>query len=221
MLIYKEPILYSFKRCPYAMRARMALKLGNIKCELREVELSNKPEHMIKISPKATVPVLITDGIVIEESIDIINWAIKKKNIFKNNISKKDELLTEEIIELFDTEFKYHLDRYKYSSRYENVDIKLHRSECLKILVKLEKYISCEKDKWIFGNNVNKLDICVLPFIRQFKIADPKWFNQREKIKKVRNVLNNFIDSNLFKQIMHGYRVWNEDDDPVYFPLDE
>ena len=120
MLIYKEPILYSFKRCPYAMRARMALKLGNIKCELREVELSNKPEHMIKISPKATVPVLITDGIVIEESIDIINWAIKKKNIFKNNISKKDELLTEEIIELFDTEFKYHLDRYKYSSRYKD-----------------------------------------------------------------------------------------------------
>tara|TARA_S200000501_G_C20764378_1_gene717603 strand:+ start:544 stop:1200 length:657 start_codon:yes stop_codon:yes gene_type:complete len=215
------PILYSFKRCPYAMRARMALKLANIKSEIREVRLNNKPKHMIEVSPKGTVPILILENEVIDESNDIINWVLDKNNIFKNKLDHNQKTLTENLIQTFDSKFKYHLDRYKYSSRYENVDIKLHRSECLKILVKLEKYISCEKDKWIFGNNINKLDICVLPFIRQFKIADPKWFNQREKIKKVRNVLNNFIDSNLFKQIMHGYRVWNEDDDPVYFPLDE
>jgi|TARA_E500000178_G_C16974357_1_gene732584 glutathione S-transferase len=215
------PILYSFKRCPYAMRARMALKLANIKSEIREVRLNNKPKHMIEVSPKGTVPILILENEVIDESNDIINWVLDKNNIFKNKLDHNQKTLTENLIQTFDSKFKYHLDRYKYSSRYENVDIKLHRSECLKILVKLEKYISCGKDKWIFGNNINKLDICVLPFIRQFKIADPKWFNQREKIKKVRNVLNNFIDSNLFKQIMHGYRVWNEDDDPVYFPLDE
>ena len=215
------PILYSFKRCPYAMRARMALKLANIKSEIREVRLNNKPKHMIEVSPKGTVPILILENEVIDESNDIINWVLNKNNIFKNKLDHNQKTLTENLIQTFDSKFKYHLDRYKYSSRYENVDIKLHRSECLKILVKLEKYISCGKDKWIFGNNINKLDICVLPFIRQFKIADPKWFNQREKIKKVRNVLNNFIDSNLFKQIMHGYRVWNEDDDPVYFPLDE
>ena len=215
------PILYSFKRCPYAMRARMALKLANIKSEIREVRLNNKPKHMIEVSPKGTVPILILENEVIDESNDIINWVLDKNNIFKNKLDHNQKTLTENLIQTFDSKFKYHLDRYKYSTRYENVDIKLHRSECLKILVKLEKYISCGKDKWIFGNNINKLDICVLPFIRQFKIADPKWFNQREKIKKVRNVLNNFIDSNLFKQIMHGYRVWNEDDDPVYFPLDE
>ena len=215
------PILYSFKRCPYAMRARMALKLANIKSEIREVRLNNKPKHMIEVSPKGTVPILILENEVIDESNDIINWVLDKNNIFKNNLDHNQKTLTENLIQTFDSKFKYHLDRYKYSSRYENVDIKLHRSECFKILVKLEKYIPCEKGKWIFGNNINKLDICVLPFIRQFKIADPKWFNQREKIKKVRNVLNNFIDSNLFKQIMHGYRVWNEDDDPVYFPLDE
>tara|TARA_A100001015_G_scaffold117809_1_gene130660 strand:- start:83 stop:694 length:612 start_codon:yes stop_codon:yes gene_type:complete len=203
------------------MRARMALKLANIKSEIREVRLNNKPKHMIEVSPKGTVPILILENEVIDESNDIINWVLDKNNIFKNKLDHNQKTLTENLIQTFDSKFKYHLDRYKYSSRYENVDIKLHRSECLKILVKLEKYISCGKDKWIFGNNINKLDICVLPFIRQFKIADPKWFNQREKIKKVRNVLNNFIDSNLFKQIMHGYRVWNEDDDPVYFPLDE
>ena len=199
----------------------MALNLANIKSEIREVRLNNKPKHMIEVSPKGTVPILILKNEVIDESNDIINWVLDKNNIFKNKLDHNQKTLTENLIQTFDSKFKYHLDRYKYSSRYENVDIKLHRSECLKILVKLEKYISCEKDKWIFGNNINKLDICVLPFIRQFKIADQKWFNQREKIKKVRNVLNNFIDSNLFKQIMHGYRVWNEDDDPVYFPLDE
>ena len=215
------PILYSFKRCPYAMRARMALKLANIKSEIREVRLNNKPKHMIEVSPKGTVPILILENEVIDESNDIINWVLDKNNIFKNKLDHNQKTLTENLIQTFDSKFKYHLDRYKYSSRYENVDIKLHRSECFKILVKLEKYIPCEKGKWIFGNNINKLDICVLPFIRQFKIADPKWFNQRETIKKVRNVLNNFIDSNLFKQIMYGYDVWNEDDDPVYFPLDE
>ena len=216
MLIYKEPILYSFKRCPYAMRARMALKLGNIKCELREVKLSNKPEHMIKISPKATVPVLITDGIVIEESIDIINWAIKKKNIFKNNISKKDELLTEEIIELFDTEFKYHLDRYKYSSRYKHSKRNYHRDMCISVLLKIELLVS--KKHWFFGKNINKIDISILPFIRQFRIADPDYFDQHKKIVNIKNYLDNFLNSSLYHQIMHKYEAWTESSEVVYFP---
>ena len=216
MLIYKEPILYSFKRCPYAMRARMALKLGNIKCELREVKLSNKPEHMIKISPKATVPVLMADGIVIEESIDIINWAIKKKNIFKNNISKKDESLTEKIIKLFDTEFKYHLDRYKYSSRYDNSKRNYHRDMCISLLLKIELLVS--KRHWFFGKNINKIDISILPFIRQFRVADPHYFDQHNKIVNIKNYLNNFLNSSLYHQIMHKYEAWTEDSEVVYFP---
>ena len=216
MLIYNEPILYSFKRCPYAMRARMALKLGNIKCELREVKLSNKPEHMIKISPKATVPVLMADGIVIEESIDIINWAIKKKNIFKNNISKKDESLTEKIIKLFDTEFKYHLDRYKYSSRYDNSKRNYHRDMCISLLLKIELLVS--KRHWFFGKNINKIDISILPFIRQFRVADPDYFEQHQKIVNIKNYLNNFLNSSLYHQIMHKYEVWTEDSEVVYFP---
>ena len=216
MSIYKEPILYSFKRCPYAMRARMALKLGNIKCELREVKLSNKPEHMIKISPKATVPVLMADGIVIEESIDIINWAIKKKNIFKNNISKKDESLTEKIIKLFDTEFKYHLDRYKYSSRYDNSKRNYHRDMCISLLLKIELLVS--KRHWFFGKNINKIDISILPFIRQFRVADPDYFEQHQKIVNIKNYLNNFLNSSLYHQIMHKYEVWTEDSEVVYFP---
>lgn len=216
MSIYNEPILYSFKRCPYAMRARMALKLGNIKCELREVKLSNKPEHMIKISPKATVPVLMADGIVIEESIDIINWAIKKKNIFKNNISKKDESLTEKIIKLFDTEFKYHLDRYKYSSRYDNSKRNYHRDMCISLLLKIELLVS--KRHWFFGKNINKIDISILPFIRQFRVADPDYFDQHKKIVNIKNYLNNFLNSSLYHQIMHKYEAWTEDSEVVYFP---
>ena len=216
MLIYKVPILYSFKRCPYAMRARMALKLANIKCELREVKLSNKPEHMIKVSPKATVPVLITDEIVIEESIDIINWAIKKKNIFKNNISKKDELLTEEIIELFDTEFKYHLDRYKYSSRYKDSKRNYHRDMCISVLLNIELLVS--KKHWFFGKNINKIDISILPFIRQFRVADPDYFDQHKKIVNIKNYLNNFLNSSLYHQIMHKYEAWTESSEVVYFP---
>lgn len=216
MSIYNEPILYSFKRCPYAMRARMALKLGNIKCELREVKLSNKPEHMIKISPKATVPVLMADGIVIEESIDIINWAIKKKNIFKNNISKKDESLTEKIIKLFDTEFKYHLDRYKYSSRYDNSKRNYHRDMCISLLLKIELLVS--KRHWFFGKNINKIDISILPFIRQFRVADPDYFDQHKKIVNIKNYLNNFLNSSLYHQIMHKYEAWTEESEVVYFP---
>ncbi len=216
MSIYNEPILYSFKRCPYAMRARMALKLGNIKCELREVKLSDKPEHMIEISPKATVPVLMADGIVIEESIDIINWAIKKKNIFKNNISKKDELLTEEIIKLFDTEFKYHLDRYKYSSRYKDSKRNYHRDICIGVLLKIELLVS--KKHWFFGKNINKIDISILPFIRQFRVADPEYFDQHKKIINIKNYLNNFLNSSLYHQIMHKYETWTESSEVVYFP---
>ena len=82
----KYPILYSFKRCPYAMRARMALQLAGIKCELRVVRLNNKPDHMIEVSPKGTVPVLVLEDKVIDESNDIINWVLDDHNIFDENI---------------------------------------------------------------------------------------------------------------------------------------
>ena len=147
------PILYSFIRCPYAMRARMILKLADIKCEVREVRLNNKPEHMLEASPKGTVPVLILEDKIIDESIDIVNWALNITNVFEGNIKQDQINLTEELIALFDDKFKYHLDRYKYSNRYENVDVELHQNECLKILKKLEKIIA--GGNWIFGDHFN------------------------------------------------------------------
>ena len=211
-----NPILYSFKRCPYAMRARMALRLADIKCELREVRLNNKPKDMLIASPKGTVPVLILKDRVIDESIEIIDWVLERYDLFKNNISKENDILTRDIISIFDYKFKYHLDRYKYSSRYEDNNANEHREECMKILYKIEKIISA--DKWFFGEKVNKLDISILPFIRQFRIADNQWFDKQTKINKVKKLLSNFLESELFKDIMFNYDVWEKGKEPIYFP---
>ncbi len=210
------PILYSFIRCPYAMRARMALKLTNTKCEIREVRLNNKPKHMLDKSPKGTVPVLVLKKKVIDESNDIIEWALSSNNIFDGNIDHDQIDLTNNLIELFDSKFKYNLDRYKYATRYENIDKEKHKKECLEILINLENLIS--NKGWIFGSKINKLDISILPFIRQFRIADIEWFDKQNKIKGVQKILFNFLDSNLFKEAMYKYDVWEENAEPQFFP---
>ena len=210
------PILYSFVRCPYAMRARMALKLTNTKCEIREVRLNNKPKHMMDKSPKGTVPVLVLEKKVIDESNEIIDWALGFNNIFDGNIDQEQINLTNYQIELFDSKFKYNLDRYKYANRYENINKNKHKMECLEILITLESLISNEG--WILGSKINKVDISILPFIRQFRIADIEWFDKQEKIKGIQKILLNFLDSNLFKDVMYKYDVWEENAEPQFFP---
>ena len=210
------PILYSFIRCPYAMRARMALKLTNTKCEIREVRLNNKPKQMIDKSPKGTVPVLVLQKEVIDESNDIIEWALSSNNIFDGNIDHDQIDLTNNLIELFDSKFKYNLDRYKYATRYENINKDKHKKECLEILINLENLISNEG--WILGSKINKLDISILPFIRQFRIADIEWFDKQNKIKGIQKILFNFLDSKLFKEVMYKYDVWEENAEPQFFP---
>ena len=198
------------------MRARMALKLTNTKCEIREVRLNNKPKQMIDKSPKGTVPVLVLEKEVIDESNDIIEWALSSNNIFDGNIDHDQIDLTNNLIELFDSKFKYNLDRYKYATRYENINKDKHKKECLEILINLENLISNEG--WILGSKINKLDISILPFIRQFRIADIEWFDKQNKIKGVQKILFNFLDSNLFKEVMYKYDVWEENAEPQFFP---
>jgi len=198
------------------MRARMALKLTEIKCEIREVRLNNKPKHMIDMSPKGTVPVLVLENNVIDESNEIIDWALSFNNVFDGNLDKDQKDLTSYLIELFDSKFKYNLDRYKYATRYKNIDVKKHKLECLKILINLENLIS--KEEWFLGKSINKLDISILPFIRQFRIADADWFDKQNQIKGVQQILTNFLNSKLFKDIMFKYKVWTENDIPQFFP---
>ena len=198
------------------MRARMALKLTNTKCEIREVRLNNKPKQMIDKSPKGTVPVLVLEKEVIDESNDIIEWALSSNNIFEGNLDNDQIDLTNNLIELFDSKFKYNLDRYKYATRYENINKDKHKKECLEILINLENLISNEG--WILGGKINKLDISILPFIRQFRIADIEWFDKQNKIKGIQKILFNFLDSNLFKEVMYKYDVWEENAEPQFFP---
>jgi len=201
------PILYSFRRCPYAMRARMALILSSKECELREILLKNKPDEMLKISSKGTVPVLQLSNKVLDESLDIISWAMESSAPNVHAYRNSEELLSLELIQLFDSKFKYHLDRYKYSSRY-GVDPDKHQHECKTILENLDDQISPEP--WIFGKEVSLLDISILPFIRQCKIANPDWFFAQSFVKVI-NLLNYFESSDLFIQAMQKYELW----DPV------
>lgn len=210
------PILYSFKRCPYAMRVRMALRLANIQCEIREIRLNNKPDSMLDVSPKGTVPVLILDETVIEESVDIIDWVIKKRNIFVGNITESQISLTNKIIDIFDDKFKHHLDRYKYSSRYENEDPLFHRNECKKILLEVNGLIS-DKD-YFFSNEFNKIDISILPFLRQFRIADAKWFDEDMSIPRIHRYLHKFLQSKLLEDVMVNIKEWKEGSDIKIFP---
>lgn len=199
------PILYSFRRCPYAMRARMALILTSKKCELREILLKNKPDEMLKISSKGTVPVLQFTDKVLDESLDIISWAMEYPVPNVHIYNDAEELLSSDLIHLFDSKFKYHLDRYKYSSRY-GVDPKNHQDECKIILDDLEDKINFKP--WIFGKEVSLLDISILPFIRQCKIANPDWFFAQSFIKVI-DLLNYFENSDLFTQAMQKYDLWD------------
>ena len=209
-----RPILYSFRRCPYAMRARMAIHISGQKCELREVLLRDKPPSMLEYSPKGTVPVLILqDGNVIDESLDVIDWALNLNDPDDWQRSK-DTKKTKELIKINDGEFKYHLDRYKYSKRYDNEDPEFHRRKCLKFIESINNELN--NSKYIFDDNISYADIVVLPFIRQFRIADIEWFASLpyDNLKKW---LSSFLGSSLLNSIMKKYDLWKEGDKSIVF----
>ena len=200
------------------MRARMAIYLSQIVVEHREVSLKNKPKSMMEISPKGTVPVLLLEnGDVIDESMDIINWCLETKSrVFKDILDDSQKAFTKKIIKIFDEKFKFHLDRYKYATRYKNVDAVTHRDACLDILKTLDEYIN--NTKWFFSNNVNKIDISVLPFIRQFRIADPLWFDANKNIPNIQIWLENFLQSKLLNEVMINFDAWDPNDPIKLFP---
>ena len=208
------PILYSFRRCPYAMRARMAIHISGQKCELREVLLRDKPPSMLEYSAKGTVPVLILqDGNVIDESLDVIDWALNLNDPDDWQRSK-DTKKTKELIKINDGEFKYHLDRYKYSKRYDNEDPEFHRKKCLKFIESVNNELN--NSKYIFDDNISYADIVLLPFMRQFRIADMEWFDSLP-YDNLKSWLSNFLDSSLLNSVMKKYDLWNEGDDLIIF----
>ena len=214
-MINKYPTLYSFRRCPYAMRARLALRLCKIECIIREISLKAKNTEFLRVSPKATVPVLVLpNGEVLEESLDIIYWSLEQNDPFKLKANNQLGRKTSKLIELFDTEFKFHLDRYKYSSRYNIQNSQVHRDKAREILVQINTML--EGKSYMGGKNISFLDISILPFVRQFRIADMKWFDNNLGLDNVNKWLNIFLNSDLLASIMTKYKVW-EIDDPVTF----
>jgi len=183
----------------------MALILASKKCELREIVLKNKPKEMLNISAKATVPVLEFPNEVLDESLDIISWAMQPHPESVHIYSTKEKLMSESLIQMFDSKFKYHLDRYKYASRYETDPFE-HQEECKNILENLELII--DPCPWIFSEKVSLLDISILPFIRQCKIANPKWFFD-QNFKKVIALLDFFEASDLFIHAMKKFDLWD------------
>ena len=208
------PILYSFRRCPYAMRARMAIHISGQKCELREVLLRDKPPSMLEYSAKGTVPVLILqDGKVIDESLDVIDWALNLNDPDDWQRSK-DKEKTKELIKINDGEFKYHLDRYKYSKRYDNEDPEFHRKKCLKFIELINNELN--NSEYIFDDNISYADIVLLPFIRQFRIADIEWFDSLP-YDNLKRWLSSFLGSSLLNSIMKKYDLWKEGDKSIVF----
>ena len=196
------------------MRARMAIHISGQKCELREVLLRDKPPSMLKYSPKGTVPVLILqDGNVIDESLDVIDWALNLNDPDDWQRSK-DTKKTKELIKINDGEFKYHLDRYKYSKRYDNEDPEFHKKKCLKFIESVNNELNYSK--YIFDDNISYADIVLLPFMRQFRIADMEWFDSLP-YDNLKEWLSSFLNSPLLNSIMKKYDLWKEGDDLIIF----
>ena len=177
------------------MRARMALKLADIEVEIREISLRDKPVHMLQVSPKATVPVLVlANGNVIDESIDIMLFALKNHALGANIHAACRALILEN-----DTSFKLALDSYKYPERFPHDTQKNYRTQGEVFLKKLESLLS--ENSYLLQSTPSLADIAIFPFIRQFAAVDSAWFEQSD-YSKLRTWLNHWVNSDLFKSIM-------------------
>ena len=216
-MINKYPTLYSFRRCPYAMRARLALRLCKIECIIREISLKAKNIEFLKVSPKGTVPVLVLpNGKVLEESLDIINWSLEQNDPNKLKVNDKvTKKNNDKYIQLFDSDFKFHLDRYKYSSRYNISNSEIHRNKAQNLLTEINTML--EGKDYIGGQCMSLLDISILPFVRQYRIADINWFDNHLGLRNINNWVNIFLNTEILASIMTKYKVWEKDDPPILF----
>jgi len=217
----KHNILYSFRRCPYAIRARWALLNTNQVVELREVELKDKPIQLIEISKKATVPVLKTTlNKVIDESLDIMKWSIERSNmhkLFGDNNDKSKEIFS--LIETNDNQFKYHLDRFKYASRFNFEEAETHRAAATKILLslnnRLKEFATKGEPLFLVDAKETLADWAIWPFVRQFRIADIKNFDQNHEIQYLRSWLNYYFTHEKYPVVMKKNELWRKQNKPL------
>lgn len=201
------PVLYSFRRCPYAMRARLALAQSGQCCELREVVLRDKPEALLAASPKGTVPVLVLpDRSVIEESLDIMLWALERadpEGWLPPPGAQRDAVLA--LIAECDGAFKHGLDRYKYPQRYDDPAPEAHRERCAQWLLGLNARLAVTT--FLFGERASLADAAIMPFVRQFAQVDREWFDARPW-PQLLAWLQRWLDSDLLARVMAKHEPW-------------
>lgn len=196
------PILYTFRRCPYAMRARMAIHAAGIKVKQIEVSLKNKPQSLLDYSPKGTVPVVVTtNGKVIDESRDIMLWALQQADpdnwLLQNDKIKQQQM--KQIVDSCDTEFKPLLDRYKYFDRHPEQTQEEYRHQAEIFLKILEDNLS--KHAFLVDENIRFADVAIFPFIRQFAGVEVIWFAE-SPYQNLQRWLDACVNSELFAAVM-------------------
>ena len=193
------PKLFSFRRCPYAMRARMALYQARIALDLIEVELKNKPELMLKLSPKGTVPVLVqSSGEVLDESRDILFWALERNDPDTWLAAGLDPI--NGLIDECDQIFKPWLDRYKYHVGYPEHSPEYYRSQALLTLSAWETRL--RQSEFLLGSSPGAADVALFPFVRQFANVDRAWFDSQQDLQALRNWLGYWLEHPMFAAVM-------------------
>lgn len=192
------PVLYSYRRCPYAMRARMALKYAGVAVEIREISLKDKPLHMLQVSPKGTVPVLVLpEGKVIDQSLEIMNWALQQADA--DGWLRGDNALTQQLMIENDGCFKQALDKYKYAIRFPENAAEAYRSQGEIFLSTLERQLN--QASFLVGSTLSLADIAIFPFIRQFTAVDNSWFDAAD-YPRLKAWLKQLLASELFNSVM-------------------
>ncbi|WP_038548201.1 DUF952 domain-containing protein [Synechococcus sp. KORDI-100] len=210
-----QPTLYSFRRCPYAMRARWALLQAGLLVQWREIALKAKPQEMLDASPKGTVPVLVLgDGSVIDESLELMRWAFAQANPRHLVLNGASTALIAEN----DGAFKFHLDRFKYTDRYPGESRQNHQQAGLGILRVWSDRVAA--DGWLTGPQMSLADGALWPFVRQWRIADPDGFDDDARLTPLRQWLQHFLDSPDFERLMQRADPWSPGGHQPVFPAD-
>ena len=210
------PILYSFRRCPYAVRARLALLASGTVCELREVVLARKPQALLQASPKGTVPVLVlADGKVLEQSLDIMLWALRRhdpQQWLPTSTADMKQSMT--LIAQNDGDFKANLDRYKYPARYALPAGLAHRDMGVPFLHQLSNCL--EGKPFLHGQVFGLADAAIAPFVRQFAHTDIPWFTS-QAWPGLQRWLTAFETSETYQSVMKKAPEWAEDQAPLRY----
>ena len=210
------PALYSFRRCPYAMRARLALAASGEHCELREVVLKNKPAEMLAASSKGTVPVLVlANAAVLEQSLDIMLWALRRNDPLcwlEPDAGTLEDMLA--LVAECDDRFKPQLDRYKYPARFEGSSADA-RETGVRFLLDLEARLAGSGQ--LFGARASLADAAVMPFVRQFAMVEPAWFKS-QPWPLLHTWLAGWTASPLFERAMWKYAQWTPGEIGVVYP---